>query len=73
MGYREAIQVIARCNTKLQDVGRVQYLQNDLPKQRHFINMAGLGFDAMVANRTNKVKQEGKGGPFSYLISLWPA
>jgi len=70
MGYREAIQLIARCATKLQDVGRVQYLQNDLPKQRHFINMAGLGFDAMVAKRTNKVKQEGKGGPFSYLISL---
>lgn len=71
MGYREAIEVIRQFKTKPQDVGRVNYMQNDLPKHRHFINMAGLGFDAMVAKRTNKVKQEGKGGPFSYLISLF--
>jgi diacylglycerol kinase (ATP) len=71
MGYREAIQVISRFNTKLQDVGCVHYMHKDLPKQRHFINMAGLGFDAMVAKRTNKVKQQGKGGPFSYIISLF--
>ncbi|MFH1121559.1 MAG: diacylglycerol kinase family protein [Bacteroidota bacterium] len=70
-GYREAIQVISRQITKLQDVGRVNYIHKDLAKQRHFINMAGLGFDAMVAKRTNKVKERGKSGPFSYLISLF--
>jgi len=70
-GYREAIQVISRHSTRLQDIGRVSYMHNDLPKQRHFINMAGLGFDAMVAKRTNKVKESGKSGPFSYLISLF--
>jgi len=70
-GYREAIQVISRHSTRLQDIGRVSYMNNDLPKQRHFINMAGLGFDAMVAKRTNKVKESGKSGPFSYLISLF--
>jgi len=71
MGYRDAIQVIKNFNTRLQDVGRVSYLAQNLPKQRHFINMAGLGFDAMVAKRTNKVKLKGKGGPFSYIISLF--
>lgn len=71
MGYRDAIQVIKNFNTRLQDVGRVSYMSQNLPKQRHFINMAGLGFDAMVAKRTNKVKQQGKGGPFSYIISLF--
>ncbi|NTW26425.1 MAG: diacylglycerol kinase family lipid kinase, partial [Lentimicrobium sp.] len=71
MGYKEAIQVISNYNTRLQDVGRVNYMSQDLPKQRHFINMAGLGFDAMVAKRTNKVKEQGKGGPFSYIISLF--
>lgn len=70
-GYKEAIDVIVKGNCKLQDVGRVSYTYKDLVKQRHFINMAGLGFDAMVAKRTNKVKEQGKSGPFSYLISLF--
>lgn len=70
-GYKEAIQLIGRMHTRIQDVGKVHYMNNELPKHRHFINMAGLGFDAMVAKRTNKVKQEGKSGPFSYLISLF--
>jgi len=70
-GYKEAIHLISRMHTRIQDVGKVHYMNNELPKHRHFINMAGLGFDAMVAKRTNKVKQEGKSGPFSYLISLF--
>ena len=69
--YKKAIELIAREKILVQDVGKVQYISKDLPKQRHFINMAGLGFDAMVARRTNKVKREGKSGPFSYLISLF--
>ncbi|MDY0342712.1 MAG: diacylglycerol kinase family lipid kinase [Lentimicrobium sp.] len=69
--YKKAIELIARQKIFIQDVGKVQYISKDLTKQRHFINMAGLGFDAMVANRTNKVKREGKSGPFSYLISLF--
>lgn len=70
-GYKEAIDLIVRMQTRYQDVGKVHYMSNDLPKQRHFINMAGLGFDAMVAKRTNMVKQQGKSGPFSYLISMF--
>lgn len=69
--YKKAIELIAREKTFVQDVGKVQYISKDLLKQRHFINMAGLGFDAMVTRRTNKVKSEGKSGPFSYLISLF--
>lgn len=69
--YREAIEVIRQGNTRLQDVGRVNYQHKGLPKHRHFINMAGLGFDAMVAKRTNKVKERGRSGPLSYLISLF--
>lgn len=69
--YKKAIELIAREKTFVQDVGKVQYISKDLLKQRHFINMAGLGFDAMVTRRTNKVKREGKSGPFSYLISLF--
>ena len=69
--YKKAIEVIARQKVRVQDVGKVQFMNQGLPKQRHFINMAGLGFDAMVAKRTNKVKREGKSGPFSYLISLF--
>ncbi len=70
-GYKEAIEVIRKEKTRLQDVGRVSYRQKELEKHRHFINMAGIGFDAMVAKRTNKVKEKGKSGPFSYIISLF--
>lgn len=69
--YKKAIELIAREKILVQDVGKVQYISKDLSKQRHFINMAGLGFDAMVARRTNNIKREGKSGPFSYLISLF--
>ncbi len=71
LDYKGAIEVIKRGKTVLQDIGRVHFQSKNLSKQRHFINMAGLGFDAMVAKRTNRVKEQGKSGPFSYLISLF--
>ncbi len=70
-GYEEAIKVISTCKTARQDVGRIKYQLNGKECTRYFLNMAGLGFDGAVAQKTNKLKAQGKGGPFSYLINLF--
>lgn len=69
--YKQAIDVIVRGKTFRQDVGKVTYTSDGKPHSRYFVNMAGMGFDAMVAKKTNKQKAEGKGGPFSYLVNLF--
>ena len=52
--YRKAIDVIVRGKTFVQDVGRISYFLNETPKSRYFVNIAGMGFDALVAQKTNK-------------------
>ncbi len=71
--YSEAIKLIKREKTFIQDVGLINYSQSGEKKQRYFANMAGMGFDAQVAKRTNKQKDEGKGGAFSYLLNIFTA
>ncbi|MFW6227045.1 MAG: diacylglycerol/lipid kinase family protein [Bacteroidota bacterium] len=68
--YTRAIDVIANCNTLLQDAGTVEYQQGNITNTRYFINIAGLGFDALVAKKTNILKQKGRGNALSYLITL---
>ncbi|HRZ22028.1 MAG TPA: hypothetical protein P5184_10195, partial [Bacteroidales bacterium] len=55
----------------LQDVGKVNYFNSDHPVVRYFVNMTGMGYDAMVAQKTNKQKEKGKGGPFSYMLNIF--
>jgi diacylglycerol kinase (ATP) len=69
--YSEAIDVINKGTTFLQDVGRVSYYNSSTQKRRYFVNVAGMGYDAEVAAKTNKDKERGKGGPFSYLKNLF--
>ncbi len=69
--YAEAIQVIANGRKFIQDVGCVTYFSDNLPHERYFVNIAGMGYDAEVARKTNLSKDKGKGGPFSYLISMF--
>lgn len=68
--YDEAINIIKKEKTLLQDAGIVKYYNNAINNIRYFINMAGLGFDAMVAERTNADKERGKKNPFIYLKNL---
>mgnify|MGYP000975986618 CR=1 FL=1 len=69
--YEAAIRTLVNGKTLLQDVGVVTY-QNDIGrKQRYFANVAGMGYDAVVAYKTNVQKDKGKGGPMSYLINLF--
>ncbi len=69
--YQEAVNVIRQGNTFIQDVGWVKFIQAGLEKNRYFANMAGMGYDAMVAEKTNKQKDAGKSNPFSYLLNIF--
>jgi len=68
--YEQAVQVIKEGKTFIQDTGRVMYKKEKLQKCRYFINIAGMGYDAIVAEKTNRMKDQGKGGPMSYLVNL---
>ncbi|MDP2422867.1 MAG: diacylglycerol kinase family protein [Bacteroidales bacterium] len=70
-GYQEAVNVIKKGKTFLQDVGWVKFMQSGLEKNRFFANMAGMGYDAMVAEKTNKQKDAGKAGPLSYFVNIF--
>lgn len=69
--YKQAIDVIIKGGTFVQDVGIVQYRENETTKTRYFVNVAGMGFDALVAHKTNKQKIAGKKvGAISYFVNL---
>lgn len=68
--YEKAIHILSRQRTFLQDVGKVKYRHDTEDKSRYFINMAGMGYDALVAKKTNAMKAEGKGGTLAYLLNL---
>jgi diacylglycerol kinase (ATP) len=69
--YKGAIDIIKKGHTFLQDVAWVKFIQAGLEKNRFFVNMAGMGYDAMVAEKTNKQKDEGKAGPMSYFVNIF--
>jgi YegS/Rv2252/BmrU family lipid kinase len=67
--YSKAVQLIKRGKTFIQDAGMVSYFDGEQHK-RHFINMAGLGYDGLVAHKTNVMKEKGRGGTLAYLYNL---
>ena len=69
--YNHAIHLLLRKKTFLQDVGKVNYFQDNIPYVRYFLNIAGMGYDALVANKTNISKEKGKGGPLTYLYFIF--
>lgn len=68
--YKKQVKLITKGHTFLQDVGQVQYLYSTDIEKRYFINIAGMGYDALVAQKTNMMKEKGKGGPIAYLVNL---
>ncbi len=68
--YEEAIQILKNDKSFIQDAGRITYKNHTL-HTRYFVNMAGMGYDALVAQKTNTMKEKGKGGAFAYLINLF--
>lgn len=69
-GYEDAISTIRQNKGFIQDAGVVKYYQGSDQQSRYFVNIAGIGFDALVVSKTNKSKESGKGGPWAYLKSI---
>ena len=68
--YKKAVEIIKKGKTYIQDAGHVIYKENNERKSRYFVNIAGMGYDALVANKTNAMKEKQKGGPLAYLFNL---
>ena len=69
--YKEAVKTIKRGRTFVQDAGFVNYQVDGKKEKRYFVNMAGMGYDALVAQKTNAMKERGKGGALAYLYNIF--
>jgi YegS/Rv2252/BmrU family lipid kinase len=68
--YKKAVKTIRKNRLFLQDACKVTYQHEHRVSTRYLVNMAGMGYDALVAHMTNRVKAKGGGGTFSYLFNL---
>lgn len=69
--YKQAIKLITKRKLFIQDTGIIKYISSEgFEKTRYFINMAGMGFDALVAKKTNNQKDLGKSNPLSYVVNI---
>ena len=68
--YQQAIDIIKAGKTVMQDVGEVTCLSEGETSRRYFVNIAGFGFDALVAKNANDLKFKGITGIRVYIQSL---
>ncbi|MFN8240833.1 MAG: diacylglycerol kinase family protein [Bacteroidales bacterium] len=68
--YEAAVKVIKENRQMRHDVGLVNYFTGDIQQKRYFINIAGLGFEALVVKKTNKQKDKGKSNTAIYFYNL---
>jgi len=69
--YKKAIKVIKKEHCFIQDAGFVSFYDNTGKQERYFINVSGMGYDALVALKTNRLKDKGKGGALSYTLNIF--
>ncbi len=60
---KRSVQIIKNGKSVYQDIGCIQFINNS--KKYYFNNVAGIGFDAFVVKKVNKIK---KIGSAAYLI-----
>jgi len=58
--YSDAVQAIGEERAFLQDVGVVSYEEAHFRQNRYFVNVAGAGFDALVARRLTHLEKKGR-------------
>jgi YegS/Rv2252/BmrU family lipid kinase len=68
--YEEAIKTLIKGKTFIQDAGRVLFNRSDRQVGRYFINIAGLGFDALVTRKSNNLKERGKSSKLLYFWNI---
>jgi diacylglycerol kinase (ATP) len=70
MVYEGAVKVIREKKCLLHDVGLVSYHQGEAAEKRYFLNIAGLGFEALVVKKTNHQKDKGRSNKAIYFYNL---
>jgi YegS/Rv2252/BmrU family lipid kinase len=68
--YEGAVNVIKENKLLLHDVGIITYFSGNEQKKRYFINIAGIGFEALVVKKTNKQKDKGRSSNAIYFFNL---
>ena len=68
--YEKAVRALKKERKFTQDAARVVFHRGDVQEERYFVNIAGMGYDAVVAEMTNRTKAKGGGGPLIYLLNL---
>lgn len=68
--YKASIDILKKADTMKQDIGKIMFNENGQNRICYFANMAGFGFDAMVAEKTNRLKNKGRSGITLYLQAL---
>lgn len=67
--YSLAVKSIVEKRTILQDVAKVDFYETRVKHTRYMANVAGLGYDAVVNLKYNRLKDEGKKGKWLYMRS----
>lgn len=65
--YALSVKAIATGKTVLQDICKVDVVESMVPQTRYMINVAGIGYDALICYHCNKMKEDGKFGAFIYI------
>ncbi|MCX6333979.1 MAG: diacylglycerol kinase family lipid kinase [Bacteroidia bacterium] len=68
--YEGAVKVIKDNKIMLHDVGTITFFSGEGQEKRYFMNIAGLGFEAVVVRKTNKQKDKGRTSQAVYLYNL---
>jgi YegS/Rv2252/BmrU family lipid kinase len=68
--YEGSVNVIKENKSLLHDIGVISYYTGTEQHKRYFINISGLGFEAMVVKKTNKQKDKGRSNNAIYLYNL---
>jgi diacylglycerol kinase family enzyme len=68
--YEGSVNVIKENKSLLHDIGVISYYTGAEQHKRYFINIAGLGFEAIVVKKTNKQKDKGRSNNAIYFFNL---
>lgn len=69
--YKKAIEVVKKGHVFTQDVGHIHFDSDEGQEERYFVNVSGMGYDALVALKTNRMKDKGRGGTLAYLLNIF--
>lgn len=71
MNYSKTIDLISKNDCQMLDIAKVTFNSDNGTQSRYFINMAGIGFDASVAKKSNEDKANGNNSKLLYLKNLF--